>query len=272
MTRPSSTPVDEIGVRDARNRPFYWIDDALNLKYAPTIKAAGLAIYTVLALHARRTGRCSLSLDTIAHEAGLSTREAVISGLARLEEAKLVRVDRSPGRKANEYTLLDIFEPANQRPSKPSKPASSAPTVGKADSSSPQLSVFPDSTGGFSAPTVGKTASLSLQLSEKPTQTRQQQTIEPNIEPDDDDRRATDAQSVDKSVDKSSSSSIPNFQNWEELKTHYGDDAVARAIAAARDDKKDSLRYVAGILLNWQREGTAQRRRGGRERSDPFSY
>ena len=68
-------------VRDGRYRPFYWIDNALNTEYAPRIHASGLAVYGVLAMHARASGLCTLSLDTIARQAGLRDRDTAAAAL-----------------------------------------------------------------------------------------------------------------------------------------------------------------------------------------------
>ena len=46
---------------------------------------------------------------------------------------------------------------------------------------------------------------------------------------------------------------------------------VRQAVEAAPDDKRNSLKYVAGILKNWRREG-ADQRRNRRKRSDPFAH
>ena len=46
---------------------------------------------------------------------------------------------------------------------------------------------------------------------------------------------------------------------------------VRQAVEAAPDDKRNSLKYVAGILKNWRREG-ADQRRNRRKRSDPFTH
>ena len=44
---------------------------------------------------------------------------------------------------------------------------------------------------------------------------------------------------------------------------------VRRAIDAAPDVKRTSVRYIAGILKNWANEGTARRVKPAR--SDPYA-
>ena len=50
-------------------------------------------------------------------------------------------------------------------------------------------------------------------------------------------------------------SSSSSDQTWDSLKDEYGDDQVRAAIIAAPPEKRSSIRYVRGILANWQREG-----------------
>ena len=69
----------------------------------------------------------------------------------------------------------------------------------------------------------------------------------------------------------SSSSQPPVLETWEDLEGEYGVELVRQAVEAAPDDKRNSLKYVAGILKNWRREG-ADQRRNRRKRSDPFAY
>jgi DnaD/phage-associated family protein len=105
------------------------------------------------------------------------------------------------------------------------------------------------------------------------------------IEQDDDDARAREhARANDDNALSSSSSSSPSspslesssfqppvLETWEDLEGEYGVELVRQAVEAAPDDKRNSLKYVAGILKNWRREG-ADQRRNRRKRSDPFAH
>lgn len=102
---------------------------------------------------------------------------------------------------------------------------------------------------------------------------------------DDDDARAREhARANDDNALSSSSSSSPSspplesssfqppvLETWEDLEGEYGVELVRQAVEAAPDDKRNSLKYVAGILKNWRREG-ADQRRNRRKRSDPFAH
>ncbi|MBK7203398.1 MAG: DnaD domain protein [Anaerolineae bacterium] len=69
---------------------------------------------------------------------------------------------------------------------------------------------------------------------------------------------------------ESSSSQPPVLETWEDLEGEYGVDLVRQAVEAAPDDKRNSPKYVAGILKNWRRRGDQRRNR--RKRSDPFAH
>ncbi|MBK7203399.1 DnaD domain protein [Candidatus Amarolinea dominans] len=89
------------------------------------------------------------------------------------------------------------------------------------------------------------------------------------MEQDDDDARAREhARANDDNALSSSSSSSPSspslesssfqppvLETWEDLEGEYGVELVRQAVEAAPDDKRNSLKYVAGILKNWRRGG-----------------
>ena len=56
-------------------------------------------------------------------------------------------------------------------------------------------------------------------------------------------------------TDGPSSSPSPDL-TWQSLIDQYGIEAVEEAKEAAPRNKRRSVKYVAGILRNWQREGT----------------
>lgn len=50
---------------------------------------------------------------------------------------------------------------------------------------------------------------------------------------------------------------MPDVMTWDALIDRYGDYRVRRAQQVARAKRKDdSIRYVYGILRNWEAEGT----------------
>lgn len=100
-----------MGATDGRSKPseppygilpMWWVTTG---RWA-TLKAAGASVGGVLVAHRNgRTGIATISIDTIAAESGL-TRQGVLNGIAQLEAAGLIEVDRQTGRKhRNEYSI-----------------------------------------------------------------------------------------------------------------------------------------------------------------------
>ncbi len=88
-----------------------------------------------------------------------------------------------------------------------------------------------------------------------------------SLNDDDNDDRARVTES---SSSSSSSSPASSEVSWESLEARYGEFEVRRAVEAAPEHKQCSVRYVAGILRNWEKEGTA-RPKGRRERRDVWA-
>lgn len=275
---------------------FFWVDNVVLTHYARLIKPAGVAIYSALCMHADRQQEAHISLDTICAETGIETREAVLKYLNLLEQHGLIAIVRRPDRRGNVYRLLDVVgEPGTPRPNKPSARVIGAPpaptpqpvngtkpvnqavgksvdnttpaapdtpgTVGFADTSAQELSATPTSTVGISNSsgerTVGKTDSNSPELSVLPTHTRlkTRQSRLPDVSDDDDTHPRARGQGR--------SSSSPGISRLN-LETQYGERAVKMALEVAEGaGKPGSIRYAAGILRNWQREGTMPRKARG---------
>ena len=252
-------------VRDGRYRPFYWIDNALNTEYAPRIHASGLAVYGVLAMHARASGLCTLSLDTIARQAGLRDRDTAAAALEKLAAERLITIERGRGRRSV-YRLLDIYQAGTEtlRPRRPSARAGDGSTTDE----EPNLPKKP-------ATPAQKTRNFEPNLPKKPAPTidtidnRQSR----RIEIDDDDVRAREAASSSSSSSSAplpassslasssapapaSSSSTP--ETWDDLTALYGLDAVQHARrVAANPAKKNDFAYIRGVLKRLARRGPA---------------
>jgi DnaD/phage-associated family protein len=72
---------------------------------------------------------------------------------------------------------------------------------------------------------------------------------------------------LNKTTSRSSSS-----LTWDTLKDQYGATQVEAAIEAAPPNKRRSLKYVAGILRNWQQEGAPQEAETSGRRYVPEEY
>lgn len=280
-------------VVDQRMPRFFWVDNAVLTQYARHIKPQGVAIYSALCMHADRNQEARTSLDTICGETGIETREAVLKYLGILEQHGLIAIIRRPDRRGNIYRLLDVFsEPGTPRPNKPSarvigQPPAAPPvpangvqqvkqdvdksaepadnstgTVGYTDTSETELSATPTSTVGYTdtseTGTVGVADSKAPELSATPTPTRLKTRHKQKLDiPNDDDTRARGA--------PGSSSSL----SLEALEDKHGREAVREALRIAGDaGKTGSLKYTAGILRNWAREGTGP---PASERVNPYA-
>ena len=105
---PTDTPLQ---VRQRRSGQYCWLDTAVVATYGPVIGAYGVAVYAVLAQHAKRhVETCYPSIGTIARLLSLS-RSTVKKTLRRLEAQGLIAVQpRQDGQgdpTSNLYTLLD---------------------------------------------------------------------------------------------------------------------------------------------------------------------
>ena len=263
---------------DERRTNWLWIDNEVVDRFGPQIGAYGLAVYAVLARFADNRTRVAFpAMPTIAALLNVS-KNTILTAIKSLEstEPPLLTVTVGGGRSANTYTLNDL-SPHKRLPS---------PT--------PQEAIA-DHTNGSRAPREGQpftTRMAPLHHVKGTPSPREGELYSYNythgtipIEQDDDDARAREhARANDDNALSSSSSSSPSspslessssqppvLETWEDLEGEYGVELVRQAVEAAPDDKRNSLKYVAGILKNWRREG-ADQRRNRRKRSDPFAH
>jgi len=96
-----------IRVRDMRNGEWYWIHKKVIEKYGRLIGPYGIAIYNTLACFAHNSSQKAFpSIEKIADLIGCS-RRTVVEYLKRLEEIKLIEVERELGR-VNVYKLIKV--------------------------------------------------------------------------------------------------------------------------------------------------------------------
>ncbi|MBT9175223.1 MAG: hypothetical protein DDT22_00897 [candidate division WS2 bacterium] len=99
---PGETPID---IRDMRNGDWFWIHKIVIEKYGQVIGAYGIALYNAICYFANnRTQRAYPSAETIAQKIGCDKR-TVLEYLEKLENAKLIEVERKPGM-VNIYKLI----------------------------------------------------------------------------------------------------------------------------------------------------------------------
>jgi len=104
-------------VADKRRHPFFTIDNAVILEYGPKIGSNALALYVILACHAKETsGTCYPSIKRLMVQMQRS-REVVYQAIETLKEHGLISVEgrRDPDSdslKSNLYTLLPISHPS----------------------------------------------------------------------------------------------------------------------------------------------------------------
>jgi replication initiation and membrane attachment protein DnaB len=98
------TPID---VRDMRNGEWFWIHKRVLEKYAPLVGSIGVAVYNALCCFANsKTQEAFPSLERLAELAGCS-KPAVIEYLEKLENCKLIEVERREG-KVNLYKIMKV--------------------------------------------------------------------------------------------------------------------------------------------------------------------
>ncbi|MFZ1551310.1 MAG: helix-turn-helix domain-containing protein, partial [Anaerolineae bacterium] len=285
---------------DERRTNWLWIDNEVVDRFGPQIGAYGLAVYAVLARFADNRTRVAFpAVPTIAVLLRIS-RNTILTAIKSLEstEPPLLTVTVGGGRSANTYTLNDL-SPHKRLPSPTPQEAiadhtngSRAPREGQPFTTrmAPLRHVK-----GTPSPHEGQpftTRMAPLHHVKGTPSPREGELYSYNythgtipIEQDDDDARAREhARANDDNALSSSSSSSPSspslessssqppvLDTWEDLEGEYGVELVRQAVEAAPDDKRNSLKYVAGILKNWRREG-ADQRRNRRKRSDPFAH
>lgn len=234
---------DQIGIRDARKPGWFWIDNGLLDQHGAAIGAVGIAVYAALARFADSRGECFPATATLARVTGLS-RPTVSATLALLVDRQIIAVTRTAGR-VNVYHLLSFPQPVD-------KPANVI------DRSSPDLLT----TLAPPAKSVSRSRKAALQplLTTLATPANVVSTNKTQL------TRPNEQNPMKDDDEQSSSSSAPS---WDGLEAEFGPDMVRRAVNAAPDVKRSSLPYIAGILRNWTREGTARRVKPAR--SDPYA-
>ena len=248
-----TNPTDTIEITDDRRRPFYWLDDIINDIHAPSIRAAGIAVYTALVKYAR-DGLCQVGIETIAAQSGLSNREAVIAAISRLETARLVEVTVRPGH-PNAYRILDPYQTGDTRPRRPiiRHPAEN-PRGGDTDpAENPRTPRGKSATYPAENPRTprGKSADTPRKIRGHPAE-NPRRTIHTKTK--DKEYQSTDDDASTRASQRSSSSSLP--ATWDELTQHYGQSAVqhARRVAADQSKRNDFL-YIRGVLKRLAERG-----------------
>lgn len=237
---------EHIRVRDARKPGWFWIDNDLLDQHGAIIGPHGIAVYAALARFADSRGECYPATTTIARITGLS-RATVSTTLAALVDRRIVAVTHTAGR-VNVYHLLSFPQPVD-------KPVNVVDRLG-GDLSTTLTGVVNVVDRGRQRGRQGLSTTLTGVVNHvDANKTKLTRPIEQDPTKDDDEP-------------PSSSSSSP-APSWESLESQYGPDMVRRAIDAAPDVKRTSVRYIAGILKNWTREGTARRVKPAR--SDPYA-
>lgn len=99
-------------VRDERRRGFFMVFNDFYDQYGSKLGPYGLAVYMALCRYANREQECWPSQRRIAKDVGMCRKQVGLT-LARLEELKLVAVERTNGT-SNTYILLDTCEPDSQ--------------------------------------------------------------------------------------------------------------------------------------------------------------
>ena len=92
-------------VRDAREKEFFFVDDAYLNGYAREVGPDASMVYFTLCRHASSEQLCYPSVELISDKTGLS-RSTVLRSIKILEKHFIVKVDRIKGQ-PNIYTLLN---------------------------------------------------------------------------------------------------------------------------------------------------------------------
>ena len=117
-------------IRPRQRKARLFIDhEYITHGYCATFRHSVSVVYLVLAKYANyHTQTCFPSIDTIMRQSGITNRNTAFAAITLLEEHRLITVERSKGRRANQYTLLDARSWKRPQPSQ-TKPA----TVSKAN-------------------------------------------------------------------------------------------------------------------------------------------
>lgn len=99
-------------VRDRRETEWFWVDNEFIDKCARNLGPVATLVYVALARHSNNNNQaCFPSMQTIANEVGLKSRNTVAGGIKELEKNNVIKteenIDHRTGRRLNNvYTLL----------------------------------------------------------------------------------------------------------------------------------------------------------------------
>jgi len=228
-------------VKDQRRRGWYWINNELLDRYADQIGPLGIAVYNALARRADSNGRCWPSHADIMRLTAIKSRTTVIECLKQLEEVGLIEIQHVEGR-PNTYILKDItYEPVQQMDTRCSGDEQGCPAGGQGGVQEMNRGVQEMNRGCSADEHEGRpNKDYPIRTTHRRTTTTSNQ-CSANGHPESRTIR----------TNRSSSSSL----TWQKLIDQYGVEAVEEAKEAAPPNKRRSVKYVAGILRNWQREG-----------------
>lgn len=126
MTEAMQLPLIE--VRDRRQKEWFWVDNTLLDEYARVLGPNATLVYMALARHSDNDLQtCWPSMELIAEECGIKSRNTVAKGIKKLQEYNMIGVHESSRpdgkRNNNVYTLVTrrhwkpvdfIFEPKHE--------------------------------------------------------------------------------------------------------------------------------------------------------------
>jgi hypothetical protein len=98
-------------IRDKRQKEWFWLDNALLDEYARLIGPNAVLVYIALSRHADNDEQtCWPSMETIAEEIGIKSRNTVAKGIKTLQKFGMIEVQQSKKvdgtHNNNVYTLL----------------------------------------------------------------------------------------------------------------------------------------------------------------------
>lgn len=99
-------------IRDNRQKEWFWLDNEYLNGYARFLGPVGTAVYISLCRHAdNKTQTCFPSMELIAEENGIGSRNTVSKAINALEEWNIIKIEKNYNKKTkqrenNVYTLL----------------------------------------------------------------------------------------------------------------------------------------------------------------------
>lgn len=99
-------------IRDNRQKEWFWLDNEYLNGYARFLGPVGTAVYISLCRHAdNKTQTCFPSMELIAEENGIGSRNTVSKAISSLEEWNIIKIEKNYNKKTkqrenNVYTLL----------------------------------------------------------------------------------------------------------------------------------------------------------------------